>query len=101
MLPGPDEVASKKLISWMIPGSPMTLALNQPSPQGQGAEAHLDHADEGWWLQAKGRWHLVYRALICPIGAMTFCWPSTVWSLSLRLGRTKQSLSELLSGRAC
>jgi MscS family membrane protein len=36
VLPGPDEVASKKLTSWTIPESPMTLALNQSSPQGQG-----------------------------------------------------------------
>lgn len=41
VLPGPDEVASKKLISWTIPGSPMTLALNQPSPQGQGERPGL------------------------------------------------------------
>jgi len=41
VLPGPEEVASKKLSSWTIPESPITLALNQPSPQGQKELASL------------------------------------------------------------
>ena len=41
VIPGPGEVASKKLMSWTIPESPITLALNQPFPQGQGERPGL------------------------------------------------------------
>lgn len=41
VLPGPDEVTRKKLSSWTIPESPITLALNLPAPQGQGEQPGL------------------------------------------------------------
>lgn len=41
VLPGPDEVSLNKLSSWTIPESPITLALNLSTPQGQGEQPSL------------------------------------------------------------
>ncbi len=41
VLPGPEEVASKKLKSWTIPETPITLALNQPAPGSKDSAAVL------------------------------------------------------------